>query len=107
LRVSPQRSSAVSMFTYEQPRQPWKNLPSSGEQLLHSAAHDARTARILEQAGFKAQRVLIDGRRMTQAQSADLEEFGGIVGMEYWKEIEHRFQSKEGAVTPLLYKVSG
>jgi 2-methylisocitrate lyase-like PEP mutase family enzyme len=45
------------MFTYTQPRQPWKNLLSLDEPLLLPAAHDALTARIIEQAGFKAYQV--------------------------------------------------
>jgi 2-methylisocitrate lyase-like PEP mutase family enzyme len=45
------------MITYTQPRQPWKTLLSPDEPLLLPAAHDALTARIIEQAGFKAYQV--------------------------------------------------
>ncbi len=45
------------MIGYTQPRQPWNALLSPETPLLLPAAHDALTARILEQAGFKAYQV--------------------------------------------------
>jgi len=45
------------MITYAQRRQPWKTLLSADAPLLLPAAHDALTARIIEQAGFKAYQV--------------------------------------------------